>query len=109
MTSDTSRHIIIGTAGHVDHGKTALIKALTGADTDRLKEEKARGISIDLGFAPFASREEWSPGSSMFPVTSASSATCWPASAASTWFCWWSMSWKGLCLRPMSTCRSCNC
>lgn len=45
------KYIIIGTAGHVDHGKTALIKALTGTDTDRLKEEKARGISIDLGFA----------------------------------------------------------
>src|SRR5215203_5568626 len=42
---------IIGTAGHIDHGKTALVKALTGHDTDRLKEEKARGISIDLGFA----------------------------------------------------------
>jgi selenocysteine-specific elongation factor len=42
---------IIGTAGHIDHGKTALIRALTGQDTDRLKEEKARGISIDLGFA----------------------------------------------------------
>jgi selenocysteine-specific elongation factor len=44
--------IIIGTAGHVDHGKTELVKALTGVDTDRLKEEKERGISIDLGFAP---------------------------------------------------------
>lgn len=44
-------HIIVGTAGHIDHGKTALVRALTGADTDRLKEEKARGISIDLGFA----------------------------------------------------------
>ena len=43
--------MIIGTAGHVDHGKTALVRALTGVDTDRLKEEKARGISIDLGFA----------------------------------------------------------
>jgi len=42
---------VIGTAGHVDHGKTSLVKALTGQDTDRLKEEKARGISIDLGFA----------------------------------------------------------
>ncbi len=42
---------IIGTAGHIDHGKTRLIKALTGTDTDRLKEEKERGISIDLGFA----------------------------------------------------------
>ncbi|HUW63863.1 MAG TPA: selenocysteine-specific translation elongation factor [Spirochaetia bacterium] len=45
------RSLIIGTAGHVDHGKTALIRALTGIDTDRLKEEKERGISIELGFA----------------------------------------------------------
>ncbi len=44
-------HAIIGTAGHIDHGKTALVKALTGCDTDRLQEEKERGISIDLGFA----------------------------------------------------------
>ncbi|HEY8554872.1 MAG TPA: selenocysteine-specific translation elongation factor [Burkholderiales bacterium] len=43
--------MIIGTAGHIDHGKTSLIKALTGVDTDRLKEEKARGISIELGYA----------------------------------------------------------
>src|SRR5216683_1404378 len=42
---------IIGTAGHIDHGKTSLIKALTGQETDRLKEEQERGISIDLGFA----------------------------------------------------------
>jgi len=46
------KHIILGTAGHVDHGKTALIKALTDVDTDRLKEEKERGITIELGFAP---------------------------------------------------------
>ena len=45
------KHLIVGTAGHVDHGKTALIKALTGTDTDRLLEEKERGISIDIGFA----------------------------------------------------------
>src|SRR5262249_41668289 len=43
--------MIVGTAGHIDHGKTSLVRALTGIDTDRLKEEKARGISIDLGFA----------------------------------------------------------
>ena len=43
--------MILGTAGHIDHGKTELIKALTGIDTDRLQEEKSRGISIDLGFA----------------------------------------------------------
>ncbi|MGQ9755470.1 MAG: selenocysteine-specific translation elongation factor [Desulfotomaculales bacterium] len=45
------KYSVVGTAGHVDHGKTALIKALTGIDTDRLKEEKERGISIELGFA----------------------------------------------------------
>ena len=47
------KNIIIGTAGHIDHGKTTLIKALTGLDTDRLKEEKERGITIDLGFSFF--------------------------------------------------------
>jgi selenocysteine-specific elongation factor len=46
------RGVIIGTAGHIDHGKTALVKALTGVDADRLPEEKRRGITIDLGFAP---------------------------------------------------------
>src|SRR5208282_1628736 len=49
--------VIVGTAGHVDHGKTALVRALTGVDTDRLKEEKARGISIDLGFAYAPTRD----------------------------------------------------
>ena len=44
-------HVVVGTAGHIDHGKTSLVKALTGIDTDRLPEEKARGITIDLGFA----------------------------------------------------------
>lgn len=48
----TQGHIIIGTAGHIDHGKTSLVKVLTGVDTDRLKEEKERGITIELGFAP---------------------------------------------------------
>ena len=43
--------MIIGTAGHIDHGKTSLVRALTGVDTDRLKEEKERGISIELGYA----------------------------------------------------------
>src|ERR1700728_1276742 len=45
------RDLILGTAGHIDHGKTALVKALTGIDCDRLPEEKARGITIDIGFA----------------------------------------------------------
>ncbi|MGH7551837.1 MAG: selenocysteine-specific translation elongation factor, partial [Longimicrobiales bacterium] len=46
------RQLILGTAGHIDHGKTTLVQALTGIDTDRLPEEKRRGITIDLGFAP---------------------------------------------------------
>ena len=47
MTTD----LILGTAGHIDHGKTSLIRSLTGVDTDRLPEEKRRGITIELGFA----------------------------------------------------------
>ena len=49
---DTNAHVIVGTAGHIDHGKTTLVRALTGVDTDRLDEEKKRGITIVLGFAP---------------------------------------------------------
>ena len=49
--SNSNRYHIIGTAGHVDHGKTVLINKLTGSNTDRLKEERERGISIELGFA----------------------------------------------------------
>ena len=48
------RRVILGTAGHIDHGKTSLVRALTGVDTDRLPEEKRRGITIELGFAPLA-------------------------------------------------------
>jgi len=51
MTNEPLQDILIGTAGHIDHGKTQLVRRLTGIDTDRLPEEKARGISIDLGFA----------------------------------------------------------
>jgi len=54
MTAEDTqyRNITLGTAGHIDHGKTALIKLLTGCETDRLKAEKERGMSIELGFAP---------------------------------------------------------
>ena len=51
--TNTPSSIVIGTAGHIDHGKTTLVRALTGIDTDRLPEEKRRGITIDLGFASF--------------------------------------------------------
>ena len=47
----TQRHAILATAGHIDHGKSSLVKALSGIDPDRLPEEKARGMTIDLGFA----------------------------------------------------------
>ena len=49
--SAAERRFIVGTAGHIDHGKTALIRLLTGIETDRLKQERERGISIELGFA----------------------------------------------------------
>ena len=52
-----THNVIIGTAGHVDHGKTWVIKALTGVDTDRLQEEKKRGITIELGFASLPNDE----------------------------------------------------
>ena len=48
-----SREFVVGTSGHIDHGKTTLVKALTGVDADRFEEEKQRGITIDLGFAPY--------------------------------------------------------
>ena len=48
------RHVVVGTAGHIDHGKSALVRALTGVDPDRLQEEKVRGITIDLGFAHYS-------------------------------------------------------
>ena len=54
---DTMKHIVVGTAGHIDHGKSALVKALTGVDPDRLKEERTRGITIDLGFARYQDGE----------------------------------------------------
>ncbi len=50
--SSHPRRFVVGTAGHIDHGKTALVKALTGVDCDRWEEEQRRGITIDLGFAP---------------------------------------------------------
>jgi translation initiation factor 2 gamma subunit (eIF-2gamma) len=85
------KSVIVGTAGHIDHGKTSLVKALTGIDADRLEEEKRRGITIDIGFAhlelpaPDGSSFAWA--SSMSPATNALCATCWRASAASTWCC----------------------
>ena len=49
---DSIFNVVIGTAGHIDHGKSSLVERLTGVDPDRLPEEKKRGLTIDLGFAP---------------------------------------------------------
>ena len=54
-----SSTLVLGTAGHIDHGKTWLVRALTGKDTDRLPEERERGISIDLGYAPAEGEERY--------------------------------------------------
>src|SRR5580692_499719 len=51
LSMEIIKHVIVGTAGHIDHGKSALVEALTGTNPDRLEEEKRRGITIDLGFA----------------------------------------------------------
>jgi selenocysteine-specific elongation factor len=83
------RSVVIGTAGHIDHGKTTLVRALTGVDTDRLPEEKRRGITIDLGFASFEMRTSDGsplrisfvdvPGHSLFIRNMLAGAGCVPA------------------------------
>lgn len=94
------KHVIIGTAGHVDHGKTVLVKALTGTDTDRLAEEKRRGITIEPGFA----RLDWPDGTQAgivdVPGHENSSKICWPGRGALTLPCWSSPRTKVLCPRP---------
>ena len=85
------KHVIIGTAGHVDHGKTMLIKALTGIDTDRLIEEKKRGITIELGFAHIEFDDHTQAGIIDVPVPAASTLPCW----------WWRRT-RASCPRPWS-------
>ena len=81
--------MIVGTAGHIDHGKTTLVRALTGVDTDRLPEEKKRGISIELGYAYLDAEagEQSASASSTCPATSAWSRPCSRAPPASTSRC----------------------
>lgn len=83
-----ARHIVIGTAGHVDHGKTTLVKALTGIDTDTTKEEKRRGLTINLGFAYLDLPDGTRAASSTFPATSDLSRTWSPACPDWAWCCW---------------------
>ena len=101
--------MIIGTAGHIDHGKTALVKALTGVDGDRLKEEKARGITIDLGFAYLPIAAGRCSVSSMCRAMSASCTRCWRARAGSISPCWWSPPMTGSSRRRWSIWRSSIC
>ena len=101
--------MIVGTAGHIDHGKTALVRALTGVDTDRLKEEKARGISIDLGFAYLPAPDGRCSASSTCRGTRSSCTTCWPARPASTSCCWWWRPTTASCRRRASISRSSTC
>ena len=82
-------HLVVGTAGHIDHGKSTLVQALTGIDPDRLKEEKAAG-SPSISASPTGSAAISTSRLSTSPATSGSSRTCSPASAASTRCCWWS-------------------
>ena len=74
--------MILGTAGHIDHGKTTLVRALTGVDTDRLPEEKRRGITIDLGFAPLVLEGVATPAAFTFPGHRPSVARWLPARRA---------------------------
>ena len=76
--------LTLGTAGHIDHGKTALIRALTGVDTDRLPEERARGISIELGYASLALPSGRRLSVVDVPATSGSCGRWSPARPAST-------------------------
>jgi selenocysteine-specific elongation factor len=87
--TNLSKSVVIATAGHIDHGKTTLVRALTGVDTDRLPEEKRRGITIDLGFASFEIQEADGsshrisfvdvPGHSLFVRNMLAGAGCVPA------------------------------
>ena len=79
--------MIVATSGHVDHGKTRLVHALTGIETDRLEEEKVRGLTIDLGFAYMHNGRSLLV-LSMCLVTSSSLVTCLPVLPPLTSVCW---------------------
>ena len=101
---------VVATAGHVDHGKSTLVLALTGIDPDRFAEEKARGLTIDLGLRlDHAAVGPASWRSSTCPATSASSRTCWPGWARSTPACSSSPPPRAGSRSPRSTCASSSC
>src|ERR1041385_8137582 len=97
--AENALRVVIGTAGHVDHGKTSLVKALTGIDTDRLPEEKRRGITLELGFAHLTLPDGTVtgvvdvPGHERFVKAMAAGA------GGSTSPSWWSRRMRGSCRR----------
>jgi hypothetical protein len=101
------KHVIVGTAGHIDHGKSALVKALTGIDPDRLEEEKRRGITIDLGFAHLDLGGDLRvgfidvPGHERFVKNM--------LAGALTWFCWWWRPMSPSSRRPVNTSTFAGC
>lgn len=101
--------MIVGTAGHIDHGKTTLVKALTGVDTDRLKEEKARGITIDLGFAYARFAKDAVTGFVDVPGHERFIHTMLAGRAASTMPCWWLRQTMASNPRPSNISRSWIC
>ena len=103
------KHGIIGTAGPVDHGKTVLIKALTGTDTDRLAEEKCRGITIDLGFAHLDWPDGTQAGIVDVPGHEKFIKNMLPEPEGSILLCWSSLRTRGLCPRLWSIWTFCPC
>ena len=97
------KHVIIGTAGHVDHGKTLLVKALTGIDTDRLVEEKKRGITIELGFAHLDFDDGTQAGIVDVPGHEKFIKNMLAGRGASTLPCWWWPPTRASCPRRWST------
>ena len=102
-------HVIVGTAGHIDHGKSALVLALTGTDPDRWEEEKRRGITIDLGFAHLDLGEDLRIGFIDVPGHERFVSNMLAGWAASIWSCW---SWPVTSpsnLKRASTSTSASC
>ena len=95
--------LTLGTAGHIDHGKTALVKALTGVDSDRLPAERARGMTIELGYAPLTLPGGRRVSVVDVPATSASSARWSPVRPGSTCTSWRSPPTTASCRRRAST------
>lgn len=85
--------MIIATAGHVDHGKTTLLQAITGVNADRLPEEKKRGMTIDLGYAYWPQPDGRVPGFIDVPGHEKFLSTCWRALVVSITRCWW---WRAM-------------